>query len=39
MTFAQLKQELADRGFNHVSDSRRGKMVNAAAQELDQVST
>lgn len=33
-TFATLTQELADRGFSHLSSTRRGSMINRAYQRL-----
>jgi hypothetical protein len=35
MTFAELKTELAARGFDHLSDTRLGQYVNQARAELD----
>jgi hypothetical protein len=37
VTFAQLKQELSDRGFAHLTDARQGVYVNAARAELDRL--
>lgn len=37
MNFAALKQELADRGFAHLSDARRGQYVNWARAALDDL--
>ena len=37
MTFAELKQELSDRGFAHLSDTRLGRYVNWARAELDEL--
>lgn len=36
MTFAELKQELADRGFSFLSDARLGRYINQARAELDE---
>jgi hypothetical protein len=35
VNFAALKQELADRGFSYLSDTRRGIFINQARQRLD----
>lgn len=37
MTFAELKTELAARGFTDLSDTRRGTYINAARAELDRM--
>lgn len=37
MTFAELKTELAARGFDPVTDARRGQMINRARSELDEL--
>lgn len=37
MDFTALKQELSDRGFAHLSDTRRGTYINAARAELDRM--
>lgn len=37
MNFSQLKQELADRGFTMLSDTRRGQFINRAVQRLDSM--
>jgi hypothetical protein len=36
-TYAELKTELAARGFDHLSATRRGDIVNAAVAELDEL--
>jgi hypothetical protein len=35
MQFSALKQELSDRGFSMMSDTRLGYIINRAAQQLD----
>lgn len=37
MNFSTLKTELADRGFNHLSDTRRGQFINWAYAELNGI--
>lgn len=34
MTFAELKQELSDRGFSYLTDARLGRYINTAGREL-----
>lgn len=35
MNFSELKTELSDRGFNYLSDTRRGQYINRAVARLD----
>ena len=37
MTFAELKLELSDRGFNYLSDTRSGVFINRAKDRLDNM--
>jgi hypothetical protein len=37
MTFAELKTELADRGFSDLTDTRLGRYINYARAELDRM--
>lgn len=37
MNFADLKSELAARGFDYLSDTRRGQYINWARAELDEI--
>lgn len=37
MDFSDLKDELADRGFSEFTDTRRGRLINAARAELDRL--